>query len=790
MHRLSLGQQVCFAPVTSANTRSEAARTELLRIAESLREKYAAGRRVLSFPDYIELFAEDPARYARDAATYVRDMFDHYGTTKVARPWGSVRRFSLFDLPWDEGAEAGDARLVGHEELQGEIYRAIENLVKEGRANRLVLMHGPNGSAKSTIAACILRALESYSTLAEGAVYRFHWVFPSRKTLRGTIGFGDSGGADQDRSKGNQPVTYAHLPDDQIDARLSMELRDHPLLLLPLAERRVFLERVFEGTGKKPPTWLLRGQLSHKNQQVYEALMNAENGDLGAVFRHVLVERFFMSRRYRVGAITLGPELSVDAGERQITADRSLAALPTALSSTTLFEAHGELVDAASGVIEFSDLLKRPIDAFRYLQLALETGEIQLPRQTIPLNTVMIGSANEVHLAAFREHHEFPSFRGRFELVKAPYLRNAFDEQRIYDLQIAARQSRHVAPHATEVAAEFAVMTRLDKPDPKAFTDELGRIADNLTVEQKLDLYATGKLPEKLDPEQRKVLRAGLERLFTETESSVEYEGMTGASPRTMRTVLLDAAQSSNHEGLSPFAVLAELDELCKQTSEYDWLRQKAQPGGFSDHKGIRTVVRRRLLDRLEEELRRASGLVDEDRYVELFERYITHVSVWTKGEKIRNAMTGEHQDPDERLMREIEGLLGVKDKNEDHRRGLISSIAAWAIDHPGQKIDAKVVFPALIQKIKDAVFLERRKPVALLVKDLVGILRARKEAKDKAASGEPQDSRPIDHGLAEARRKAALSMLERLVAMGYDDASALDATSAVLQSRYAELIN
>lgn len=771
--------------------RAEIARSELARIAEALRQRFASGRRVLSFPEYVELFAEDPARYGRDAATYVRDMFDHYGTTAVARPWGTVRRFRLFDLPWNDTVEGRDARLVGHEELQGELYRSIENLVKEGRANRLVLMHGPNGSAKSTVAGCVLRALENYSTLAEGALYRFHWVFPSRKTLRGTIGFGGAGLPGEGAAplaQGSQPATYAHLPDDQIDARLSMELRDHPLLLLPLGERRTLLERLYEGTGQVAPPFLLTGQLSHKNQQVYEALMTAEGGDISAVLRHVLVERFFVSRRYRVGAVTLGPELSVDAGERQITADRSLAALPTALSSTTLFEAHGELIDAASGVIEFSDLLKRPIDAFRYLQLALETGEIQLPRQTIPLNTVMIGSANEVHLAAFREHHEFPSFRGRFELVKAPYLRSWVDEQRIYDLQIATRSKRHVAPHATRVAAEFAVMTRLMKPDPKVFPDELGRIVDHLTVEQKLDLYATGKLPEKLDAEQRKVLRAGLERIFTETEADVEYEGMTGASPRTMRTVLLDAAQHPDYSCLSPFAVLAELDELSKQVSEYDWLRIKPQPGGFHDTREIRGVVRRRLLDRLEEEVRRASGLVDEGRYQELFERYITHVSVWTKGEKIRHPLTGEHQDPDERLMREVEGLLGVNERNEDHRRGLISSVAAWAIDHPGQRVEPMVVFPQLLQRIKDAVFVERRKPVALLTRDLVRILRSRKEAEEARSAGKAEH-KPEDADLNAERRRAALEALERLRAMGYDDECALDAASAVLSARYAELV-
>ena len=38
---------------------------------------------------------------------------------------------------------------------------------------------------------------------------------------------------------------------------------------------------------------------------------------------------------FGVGAVTIGPALSVAAGERQITADRSLASLPTALQATT-----------------------------------------------------------------------------------------------------------------------------------------------------------------------------------------------------------------------------------------------------------------------------------------------------------------------------------------------------------------------------------------------------------------------------------------------------------------------
>jgi predicted Ser/Thr protein kinase len=753
--------------------------TALDDIAESVERRFQEGRRVLSFQEYLELFAASPARYARDASRYVRDMFDHFGTRVVHRPWGDLVRYNLFDLPWETPDPAAryqrrEAALVGHEELQAEIYRSLCNFVQEGRANRLVLMHGPNGSAKSTVASCIHRALEHYSTLAEGALYRFHWVFPSRKTVRGAIGFGGDGS--KSASLGG---TYAHLDDDQIDSRLVIELRDHPLFLLPGKERRALVQRLYDAAGEKeaPPGWLMSGKLSHKNQQVFEALLASYKGSLAETLRHVQVERYFISRRYRVGAVTVGPALSVDAGERQITADRSLASLPTALQATTLFEAHGELVEAAGGVLEFSDLLKRPIDAFRYLQLTLETGEVPLQQQTVQTNVVMIGSCNEVHLAAFREHHEFPSFRGRFELLRAPYLRAWSDERAIYDAQIAPFVTRHVAPHATRVAAQFAVLTRMRQPEAKRYPDALAAIVTSLKPEEKMDLFTTGAAPERLDPDAQKVLRAGIRAIYEETASSVEFEGKSGVSPREIRTALLDAAQSPEHACLSPFAVLRELDELCKRTSEFDWLKEKAQ-GTYNDHRHFREVVRARLLDTIEDEMRIASGLVDELRYGELYDRYMTHVSIWVKGEKIRNPHTGVSESADERMMREVEGLLGVKQKHEDHRRGLISTIAAWAIDHPGEKIVNAVVFPQQMKRLRETVFTERRKGVAEVVRDLVSLLR------DQRA----QESDWRD--LREDARARAREALERLRGMGYCDHCALDAASAILRARFAELVN
>jgi predicted Ser/Thr protein kinase len=738
-------------------------------IARDVQREFKEGRRLLSFQEYLELVAKEPARYSRDAARYLRDAFDHFGRVQLKRPWGEITRFKLFDLPWLDQAAAQRSALVGQEQVQEEIYRALSNFVHEGRPNRLPLLHGPNGSAKSTVAACIMAALEHYSTLEEGALYRFHWVFPTKSIIKGSIGFSDRKGVG-----GASDETYAHLPDDEVDARLFVEVRDHPLFLLPEPQRAVFLRSLYEQGGAQwpPAEWVLRGRLSHKNRQIFDALLLSYEGSLDEVLRHVQVERYFISKRYRVGAVTVGPQLTVDAGERQLTADRNLASLPPMLQSITLFEAFGELVEASGGMLEFSDLLKRPLDAFKYLQITIETGEVPLRSQTVQLNAVMLGSANEAQLAAFREHPEFESFRGRLELVRTPYLLSFSDEQRIYDHQITPQSRVHVAPHATQMAAMFAVLSRLRRPNPDRFDKPLGDLVRELTVIEKLDLYDNGKVPARLDDESAKRLKSALASLYDESNAYPIYEGSIGASPREMRTVLLDAEQDPRYKCLSPFSVLDELDALCTKDSEYIWLQQDPQPGGYHDHVTFRKHLRTRLLDMTEDEFRVASGLVDERSYRDLFDRYIVHVGNWVKGEKVRNSVTGVAEDPDERLMEEVESRLGYPDTAHETRRSLVNHIAGWAIEHPNLPLDNERIFGAQIRRLRDAVFGEKRVAIARLSRDMVVLLR-----------GEGT-------GLSEPRRAEVRKMVARLHAeFGYEDSSAGDAATALVRERFADTL-
>ena len=133
-----------------------AIRDELRELGEGIRDDFVQNRRVMSYAEYLELAAARPRQQLRSAPQYIRDCFDYYGVETQQFPWGPIRRFKLFDCEWAGGRD----RLVGQEDVQNRVYRALTNFVNEGVSNKLVLLHGPNGSAKSTLVRCIGRALQ------------------------------------------------------------------------------------------------------------------------------------------------------------------------------------------------------------------------------------------------------------------------------------------------------------------------------------------------------------------------------------------------------------------------------------------------------------------------------------------------------------------------------------------------------------------------------------------------------------------------------------------------------
>lgn len=729
----------------------------LANIGTQIQSEFAKNRSLMSFEEYLKLYAASPRLQARNAAQYLMGAIDSFGTEQVAHPTGKIRRFKIFD-------GLGETRVAGQEEVQNAIYRSIGNFVRAGRINKLILMHGPNGSAKSSIAEALKRGLEAYSQTAEGALYTFNWIFPNEKLAKGNIGFGDQ------RVPSGTLESFAYLDADDIAVKLSSSMRESPLFLIPKPERRRLLEAA-GGPDFVVPAYLLEGELSTKSRRIFDALLANYHGDWFKVLRHVQVERFYISRRYQVGTYTVEPQLSVDASYQQLSADRTQVNLPPALHSTIMFEPQGPLVSANRGLIEYADLLKRPLEAFKYLLGFSETGEVPLEHMVLQLDEILIASTNEKHLAAFKDLPDFASFKGRIELIRVPYLRRWKIECEIYDAQVSTKNvGRHVAPHATEVAALWAVLTRLKKPMAERFSGEARHLVERLTPMEKVLLYQEAIAPRRLAQQERKELRKMVGDLYEESDAYPNYEGRSGASAREIKTALFNAAQSREHESLHPLAVLKELRALTLDRSSYDFLQQDIIDG-FHDHAGFVEVVKTWYLDEVDREVRESMGLVSEGQYGEFFERYAQAVSAWVTGDRVSNRLTGTHDKPDEALMASFEELVMARgDDSIGFRKSLIATIGAWRLDNPDTPVDYALIFPELFTRLSEHFYAERKEKLTHAVENVLKYL----------APGETAS-------LSGRERQIARATLDEMARrFGYSDDSARDSIVFLVKHRYA----
>ncbi len=751
------------------------ARSYLQEVESSVTGRYVEDRSLLAFNEYLEEFLRHPRRQARGAAQYLLDVFDHFGVQEKLTPVGVMRRFKLFDAPFSEGR----GRVAGQEQVQNDIYRILRNFVRQGRVDRLILLHGPNGSAKSSVVAAMMEGLEAYSRKPEGAVYRFNWVFPNEKIVKGAIGFGG------EPSERRPPTaTFAHLEGDDIESRVACDMKDHPLLLIPAAERRKLLEAAC-GTSALPnegevgdddfviSEYLIRGELCHKCRAIHDGLMASYGGDWAKVMAHVQVERFYYSRRYLHGAAIVEPQVSVDA--QILSMQRASLALPPALHSITMVETGGPLVNGNRGMVELSDLLKRPVEHFKYLLGTSETAEVRMEHLILQLDEVMLATSNEVHLAAFKEYPDWASFKGRIELVRVPYLRRLEDEVQIYRDQITdVGVGKHIAPHAIELASMWAVLTRLKKPSPESYADDARQAVASLEPLEKLELYDVGHAPGRMSMSQSQELRRIMEQIYEEYATVPAYEGCEGASAREIKTVLMNAAQRPGRTCLTPVSVLEDLRALVKEKSVYAFLQQEVADG-YHDHEKFIDVVEERWLDKVDQEVRDALGLVAEEQFRGWFERYVHHITAWVRNEKIRNKITGKDEPPDAEMMEELEGIVMSGDvEREEFRRGLITSIGAHRLENPeetGTVLDYPSIFPELFQRLRDHYHEEHRRQLSEAFEAFLSMLDA---GPDSGAEGKRR--RQVEKMLSELRERH-----------GYCENCARDVVLALMNKRYRE---
>jgi serine protein kinase len=124
-----------------------------------------------SFQDYLEIVQQNP-RVTRSAFQRVYDMILSYGKEEYAEYKRKIVRYNFFK----DSLHAGKDAVYGldiHLSKMVDIFKAAAQ--RYGTERRVLLLHGPVGSSKSTIARLLKKGLEEYSKTPDGALYTFGW---------------------------------------------------------------------------------------------------------------------------------------------------------------------------------------------------------------------------------------------------------------------------------------------------------------------------------------------------------------------------------------------------------------------------------------------------------------------------------------------------------------------------------------------------------------------------------------------------------------------------------------
>ena len=443
-------------------------------------------------------------------------------------------------------------------------------------------------------------------------------------------------------------------------------MNEEPLKLVPEELRGKLVDELNKG-NKSEFKVHITGDLCPACRYVQREFLKRYQGDFTKVLDHIKVQRLILSEKDRIGIGTFQPKDEKNQDSTELTGDinyRKIAEYGSD-SDPRAFNFDGEFNIANRGVVEFIEVLKLDV-AFLY-DLLGASQEHKIKPKKFPqtdIDEVIIGHTNEPEFKKLQNNEFMEALRDRTVKIDVPYITKLKEEIKIYEKDFNANKikGKHIAPHTVEVAAMWAILTRLEQPK-KA----------NLSLLQKLKLY------------DGKTLSGYTEDNVKELRKEAMREGLEGISPRYIQDKISNALvydKAGDVGCVNPFMVMNELE---------GGLKHHALVGSDEkrrEYKELLAVVKQEYEDIVKNEVQRAIS-ADEDAIAKLCANYIDNIKAFTQREKVKNKYTGQDEEPDERLMRSIEEKIDIPEsRKDDFRREIMNYIGALAIE--GRTFDYK----------------------------------------------------------------------------------------------------
>jgi serine protein kinase len=445
---------------------------------------------------------------------------------------------------------------------------------------RLLLLLGPPSGGKSTLVVLLKRGLEEYSHTDAGALYAIQ----------------------------NCPV------------------HESPLHLVPHTLRGAFRETYgVDIVGEVCPFCRSR-------------LENEFKGD----FMQMPVGRVFISEAGRMGIGTYAPHdpTTADIADLVGSVDLSKVSEYGDEGDPRAWSWSGAVYASSRGVLEMIEILKVKRE-FLYLLLTLtQEKNVKVSRfPLIYLDETIIAHTNLAEFRKFLQESENEALLDRMVIIQVPYTLNYKEESRIYRKLISAAPAfaeGHLDPHALDVAAVFAILSRLQEGDQK-----------DMDLSKRIRLYA-GEDVEGAS-------RAEVERLHAKGPD----EGLSGVSPRFVINALSNAIIQANVKSLTSMNVLLALKDAIESDARIDPKKKRK----WID---FLVVVRKDFYNRwVKEDVHKALFVSFEQEAQQLLNKYLDEVEAALDNRHVKDPMTNEERKPDERFMRSVEEKISISDSGK-----------------------------------------------------------------------------------------------------------------------------
>ena len=300
------------------------------------------------------------------------------------------------------------------------------------------------------------------------------------------------------------------------------------------------------------------------------------------------------------------------------------------------------------GIVEFVEVFKNEIEFLHSMITATQEKAVPSPGKgaMIYFDGVILAHCNEAEWNKFKSESTNEAILDRIVRVNVPYCLEVSEEQKIYNKMLEESDfDSHIAPHTLEIAAMFAVLSRL-KPSNKV---------DPMT---KMKIYNGQNIVEK----------GYIKKIdINDLRDEVRDEGMTGISTRFIMKAIDAAIADSENNMVTPISIRDALVKQVKEQVVVEELREKYL--SF-----LQKELHDEYLKILEKEITKAFVSAYKEQAESLFDNYLDHAEAYVNGSKVKDKTTKEEMSADESFLASIEEQIGIVGSARENFRADITA--------------------------------------------------------------------------------------------------------------------